>query len=237
MAYNSPPNPPAMQTWAERDIVALDRLPEPVRCRIFEIVLRVRHPLYLFQDSPTRVELFAPEKPRNWHGLLRINKRLGLEASAVLYSKNTFILTVTSPREADLLETFLRCIGPKNASFLEHLCISFPAVELYQSDEPQADSFRLRQDSARVFALLKDQCTSLSTLELCVHSKNCDGMTSTSPGQRQHIPEMLSYVERHFREMQMLGRIIIKISSGDLLPETVDAMRGHGWVIAPGRGH
>jgi len=38
-------------------------LPATARDRIYEIVLAIRHPIYLFEDSSSRVETFAPDRP------------------------------------------------------------------------------------------------------------------------------------------------------------------------------
>jgi hypothetical protein len=39
-------------------------LPRKIRNDIYERVFYVPHPLYLFQDTGSRVETFAPERPR-----------------------------------------------------------------------------------------------------------------------------------------------------------------------------
>ncbi|KAH8432185.1 uncharacterized protein LDX57_009824 [Aspergillus melleus] len=140
-------------------------LPIEARNRIYEQVLTVPHPLFLFKDPGCPVATFAPEKPRRWLSLLYTNRQISEEASVVLYGMNQFTLEEmeTKNRRSGLLRSFLNCIGPVNAASLSHLCINFPAMEQI---EGHSEGIRLEEDGLQTLQLLQRECTGLQTLEL-----------------------------------------------------------------------
>jgi hypothetical protein len=71
-------------------------LPKGIRNDIYEKVLAVLHPLYLFQEPKSRVETFAPEKPSRWLALLLTNRQICREASVILYRVTHFHLVDTT---------------------------------------------------------------------------------------------------------------------------------------------
>ena len=108
---------------------ALLRIPVKIRNKIYKEVLVVAHPIYLFQDPGCPVETFAPDRPRRWLALLHVNRQMRSEASVIVYGMNSFTLVRTPREPAGLLQAFLDCIGPLNASLLSHICINFPVLE------------------------------------------------------------------------------------------------------------
>jgi hypothetical protein len=67
-----------------KDKVNFLDLPIPIRNKIYENVLVVLHPLYLFQEPGSPVDAFAPDEPLQWLALLHTNRQISVEASAVL---------------------------------------------------------------------------------------------------------------------------------------------------------
>lgn len=152
-----------------KDKVKLLDFPDPIRNKIYEIVLIVLRPLYLFQDPGSPVDANAPDKPLQWLGLLHTNRQISAEANAVLYRVNDFELVDISSAQTDVLRSFLDCVGSVNAASLSHLCINFPTVV---SIDEEAGKVRLRKDSLQSLNLLPEKCTRLSTIETVVHFKN-----------------------------------------------------------------
>ncbi|PIA99513.1 hypothetical protein CB0940_02604 [Cercospora beticola] len=201
------------------------KLPRKIRDRIFEMVLRVPHPIYLFQEMEELVEAFAPEKPIQWLAMLYTSKQLGTEASAVLYGRNKFSLLETTPKEKILLKTFLHGIGLVNASSISHMCISFPSLD------SQADYSQFREDSAEILALLREKCTRLKALELLMHSKNCGGWTSTTENTIDNIGGALPYIDRQLNTINGRIQISVRVYSGTLHPLVSATMQDLGWLI------
>lgn len=188
----------------------LFRLPRNIRNKIYQLVLVIPHPLYLFRDgiSP-KVELFAPDKPpaaRQWLALLHTSRLLHIEAAAALYGSHQFVLVdITTRGQADLLRSFLDRIGPVDAGYLSHICINFPAVAVtasgseknavcndsygHSTGQPEEDddvttrsssSSMLQDADFRGLKLIQERCRGLTTLETYVHSKNSRGLVAAT---------------------------------------------------------
>lgn len=191
-------------------------------------MLTVAHPLYLFRDTGSRVEIFAPDKAPQWAALLFVNRQMNSEASVVLYGTNKFTLLDTSRRQIGLLEAFLYGIGPRNTSLLSHLCINFPKIE-----GPPGKS-KLKNDSLQDLKLLRETCTKTTTLETHVHSENFGTLTRTDKDNLHFIREALLQLDVHLRAMPSLDKIIIRVYGGTPTPSVMEFMQGFGWVILPG---
>lgn len=125
-----PPTPPShLSQLAHPGPVNLLGLPTRVLKRIYRRVLWVPHPLYLFQEPGSRVESFAPDRPKQWLALPYANRQICREAATVLYETNRFHLVDVTEQQVSLLRSFLGCIGPVNAASLSYLCINFPVIE------------------------------------------------------------------------------------------------------------
>lgn len=209
-------------------------LPRKIRDDIYEMVLRVPHPLYLFQETDTLVETFAPERPFRWHALLYTSRQVNVEASAVLYRTNNFSVVDMTPNEAVLLKSFLCGIGPVNAGSLSHVCASFPSLDSLGGQDGHC---QLREDSAEIVALLTEKCGNLKTLELVVHNKNCSWLTIVAANTSKYIPEALVYIDKQLKAIVTIEQILVKVSSGTLTPSARTAMRDLGWLILTGSSH
>ena len=207
-------------------------LPIRFRDRVYERVLIVPHPLYLFQEPGSPVETFAPDKPLHWLALLHTNRQISVEAGAALYRVNHFELVDITKRQFSVLRSFLDCIGPVNAASLSHLCISFPIVE---SIDEEPGNLRLRDDSLQSLKLLQDKCTNLSTLETVVHYKNSDSFTKTD----QFLREAFSQIDVQLKTIHSLRRIIVRVDAQRGIPTSSvkDMMRRLRWLVLSGNGN
>jgi hypothetical protein len=201
-------------------------LPKGIRNDIYEKVLAVPHPLYLFQEPNSRVETFAPEKPSRWLAILLTNRQICREASVILYGTNYFHLVDTTQQQLGLLRSFLDCIGSVNAASLSHLCINFPVLEEVNG---QAGEVKLRDDSLRGLKLLREKCTTLSTLETLVHNKSNSVFRRTDDS----LQKALFLIDEQLKAISSLEKIIVRVVARDGVPTTLakNVMQGLGWVL------
>ena len=208
-------------------------LPRHIRNKIYNIVLTVAHPVYLFQDAGSRVETFAPDRPFRWLSLLYTNRQTHSEAIPVLYGMNNFSLVDTTPQKLGLLESFLDCIGSVNAGLLSHLCINFPVIE---SIDGQPGKLRLRDDSLQSLMFLREMSTKLTTLEFSVHSKSSKGLIRMDQDNIQLIQGGLLQIDAHLKTIPSLNRVIIRVFGETPAPSVVDFMQGLGWIVLRSHG-
>jgi len=208
-------------------------LPHKIRTNIYKRVLVVAHPLYLFQDTGSQVvESFAPERPFRWLALLYTNRQLHDEASIVLYGSNCFHFMDTALRQGGLLQSFFNCIGSLNAGLLSHLCINFPVAE---NAKDQSGIVMLREDDLCSLRLLKENCTSLTTLETLINGRNSTRLINAGDNDSQFIREALSQIDSQLKAISSLKKVIVKYYDGTPTPFVVELMQGLGWVILRGR--
>ena len=201
-------------------------LPNEVRNKIYQTVLVVLHPLYLFQDPGPCLETFAPDKPLQWLALLHTNRQISVEASAVLYRVNHFEFIDITKQQIGVLRSFLDCIGSVNAASLSHLCINFPvAVSIAE----EVGKVRLRDDNLQSLKLLQDKCTNLSTLEMIVHYRNSGFFTRTD----QFLREAFSHIDAQLKAIHSLQRIIVRVETQSRVPTSSakDMMKRLGWLV------
>ncbi|KAM0715447.1 hypothetical protein Q7P37_008945 [Cladosporium fusiforme] len=150
-------------------------LPREIRDNIYRRVLYVSHPLYLFQDTGSQVETFAPDRPHRWLTLLQVNRQIHVEAAETLFGVNHFALLDEKRPKQDLLEAFLTCIGAANSASLSHLSVDFPGLEC------SAEGLKIKDDSLKRLKLLQEFCTNLKTLEISFsvkHVRELDQVTA-----------------------------------------------------------
>ncbi len=203
-------------------------LPREIRENIYKAVLIVDHPLYLFGGPGSRVESFAPDKPFRWLALLYMNRQIYNEARVVLYNMNSFTLMDTTQHQADLLQCFLDCIGPRNASLLSHLCINFPLIE---GIKDQPETVKLSKDSLQSLKLLEENFASLTTLETLIHGGKYTGLIKACQYNSAFVREALSHIDTHIKAVSSLNRFIIRIYDRSPMPSVIESMRGLGWIV------
>ncbi|MBE3044361.1 hypothetical protein IMZ48_17700 [Candidatus Bathyarchaeota archaeon] len=205
------------------------RLPIEIRITIYKLVLTVRAPLYLFRNGK-RVQAFAPEMRRRWLALLYTSRQLYGESSAVAYGSNRYIIMDTT-KEVDLLRSFLEKIGPKNASSLSHLGLSFPTVETADDESGKA---RLGQDSLRAFKILQEKCKGIITLESAVSQS-----IPYSPGKPGHeclplLEDAFCQIDAQLQALPTLRKFIVRVYDRNITSIVIGAMRSCGWVVYQG---
>ncbi|KAF2702782.1 hypothetical protein K504DRAFT_463972 [Pleomassaria siparia CBS 279.74] len=206
-------------------------LPRPVRDDIYKRLLVLRHPIYIFQEPNSPVESFAPDRSLQWLALLHTNRQIYTESSAALYGMNQFHLEDITPLQANLLRSFLDCIGPMNAALLSHLCVNFPVAERING---QAQKVELRTDSLQSVRLYQDKCTKLSTLETVVHYKN----SSLFREPDAFLRDALSLIDERLRAIPSLHKIIVRFVDFNGIPtaSAKEFMRELGWIVVPRNG-
>lgn len=220
-------------------------LPRNIRDKIYQRVLAIPHPLYLFTDGTSqKVELFAPDKPAQWLALLHTNQQLHAEAAATLYGLHQFVLVDTTRNQADLLQSFLDLVGSVNAGYLSHICINFPVVATASEDvvcdrtEPEDVTSVLQEEDLRGLKLIQERCRGLTTLETYVHSENSRDLVAAAGrggGVSPHTRVALAEVDAQLKAIPLLKKVIIRLYNGPLAPEVAELIRSFGWVVLPGR--
>lgn len=212
-------------SFPDKGKVNIFSLPEKIRKHIFQKVLYVPHPLYLFQDTGSRVETFAPDRPRQWLSLLYVNRQIHDEAAKILFGINNFTLLDERRPTQCLLNAFLTCIGPMNSASLSHLSIDFPALEV------EAGEVRLKHDSLQKLKLLQGHCTNLKTVETSFsikHIRDLDQVTGNNP---QLIMDALSKINSQLHSISSLETVIVRITGPSPALSTMECMRTLGWTI------
>lgn len=210
--------------------VGFFNLPRTIRDDIYRSALIAPHPLFLFQESPSRrVECFAPDKPVQWPALLLTSHQLHIEAREVFYGWNRFnLVDTTTEREAAVIQSYLTCIGSINASLLSHLCISFPAPV---NTKEQPGKVILGDDGLHSLQLLQEKCTNLKTLEAYVHRGNSKYLVQASLDRSPFVREILSQVDGQLKAIPSLGKIVIRFYDGPPTPLVKEVMQGLGWTV------
>ncbi|KAH7175805.1 hypothetical protein EDB81DRAFT_896492 [Dactylonectria macrodidyma] len=186
-------------------------LPEGIRSDIYQRVLVVRHPIYLFQEKRSRVETFAPDRPTQWLALLHVSQQVCNEARAVLYGMNRFVLVDETPQQVGLLRSFLDGIGSVSVDHLSHLSINFPVIE---GTDGQPREVKIREDDLQSLRLLQANCTSLTTLETFVHRQNSKLLTEANKDISQLVREGLPRIDSQLRAIPSLKKIIVRVYVG-----------------------
>lgn len=205
-------------------------LPVELRHTIYKEVLAVQHPLFLFQDPGCPIETFTPERPHRWLALLYTNRKVSMEARAVLYGANDFVLEDVSQRQGSLLDSFLTCIGPVNAGFLSRLRVNFPIIE---SIDDFSDDIRIREDGLQSLRLLQDRCTNLKILETLVYGQVSRLITEKEISNHSFRSVLLD-IDTRFKTIASLNKIIVRFCSGSPASSTKEFMKQLGWIVLLG---
>ncbi|KAF2228002.1 hypothetical protein BDZ85DRAFT_10796 [Elsinoe ampelina] len=208
------------------DAPSLLSLPLHVREAILTYVLAVAQPLYLFRDHPSRIEVFAPAKPRQWTALLYTNRQLSRESSAVLYASNAFALLDQAEEQTSLLRLFLDRIGPTNSAALNWLCLDFP---LFQR---QAGKFEIHHDSLQRVELIRQHCDGLTTLEFGLNAVSKRNLEDTLTSGSENAHDVLAELDNAVRTISSLGTIVARVHGGALHPDIARAAQKLGWVVS-----
>lgn len=137
--------------------------------------------------------------------LLRTNKTVYQEANALLYSKNRFCFTRSSPEQ---VVNFITKIGPKNASLLREIFIAFPQLFFFKPSKLGTDPEHMHFDYSYFSMLAKIQSgfTSLDALTLQLKGAR----------SRCHGPFLTHHGSEYSRNEDILAIKAVKILDGCL---------------------
>ncbi|KAI7326164.1 hypothetical protein KC326_g350 [Hortaea werneckii] len=202
-------------------------LPDDARKKMYEGVLKLTHPIFLFQDGDTRVETFAPDRPPHWLALLHTSHQMHQEAAAILYSTNVYTMLDADGQGSKLIQGFLRCIGSGHAKTLSHLCITFPTIQR------NLGGFQLGPDGAKMIELIRAECSKLEILETHLAGKLAIHLTETDRSVPDFTLEALTDLDRHVRSISSIRRFIVRVYSGRPAAHRMEVMRALGWEVLP----
>jgi hypothetical protein len=204
-------------------------LPREIRDDIYDRVLAIPNPLYIFQETPdSPVHCFTPRRPRKWLALLYTTRQLHSEASHAFYRAHQFeIVDSHETRISEYLQSFINCIGPTNAASLAHLCIEFPRLE---PGNGKPDKIRINNDSLRNLQLLQRMCTRLATLELTIHSKNAGLIIDRADDL---VQEALLVIKKQLGLISSLRKVVVRVmyGKGTLSAAALESMQRLGWEV------
>lgn len=202
-------------------------MPDEARESVYRLLLVLPHPLYLFQDNPSEVGLFAPDKPSHWTATLCVNRRMNREASAVAYSANQFYVVDAMRHQHSLLQAFFTSIGPANVSQLAHICMCFPAVDLHFGE------VKLCEDDLQSLKLLREECTNLRTMETHMQRRSTRDLDWTDEAAAPTIRHASIIYNTELRTLRGLERIVVKVHGGRPTRTVMEFMQGLGWNVLP----
>lgn len=197
-------------------------LPKELRNAIYGLVLTIPQPLHIFQDTGGPLTSFGP-KPRQWLSLLSTSRRLREEAAEVAFGTNRFNIVDFTEREADIFESFLTCIGPENSAKLKHLHLAFPAAL-----GAAIDPVRLREHSVKAYALLREKCQNVATLELFVARETYRYIKPKD--DETLIRAALALADEQIKSVQSLNMVTVKLYYR-FNWNFVESAREFGWQV------
>lgn len=169
--------------------------------------------------------------------LLRVNKQVHSEASQVLYSENRFEFNLwmkgpfQMPRspdshdDGDLFASFLPLIG-SHARYLRHIRFTWPDFKA-RSFGLDGDEVEARQKYTETLELMRDRCTSLSTLRL--HN------TLIHQFFDPFLVEELDFLAPRLAAIPSLKNIIVEIEdhSGKrkFREGSIEMLTDRGWIV------
>lgn len=206
------------------------RLPREVRDNIYRMVFYVAHPLYLFQDTDSQIEVFGPERPPQWLALLHVNRQIHAEAAESLFGTVHFVLLDEKRAQGCLLKAFLTRIGPANSASLSHLSMDFPNLE------GTMEELKMRDDSLQRFQSLQESCTNLTTLEISFSARHSRDLNRLAGESLPLIKEALSQINSQLQVVPSLQNIVVRVTAPNPAVSIMDCMRSLGWNVVPASG-
>ena len=191
-------------------------LPRELRDRIYELVLLHQEPIAPWVGYYRRRDLTAE--------LLHVNKDIHREASSLFYAQNRFDFTMGTPED---VASFLRQIGPNNASYIRHICIDFPEFRCLEPDD-----VTLENDSVGILANIRSGCTNLSTLTTSLYSTNAMELRLDALDSPKVVSEALNLVNTEFRAISFLQEIVVEVYEGGPSDYIRRKMESHRWTIS-----
>lgn len=157
--------------------------------------------------------------------ILRVNKVINHEAKFLLYSQNRFEF-INLFRFGARFEEFLKGIGPKNASYIQHLKIIFPMFDYSACD------VTFKWDYTRMVKQISKECTDLQTLELDLGVEQWWELQRRTPERHGLVLAALRLLDTRLRKVQSLKEIRI-VADPSYFPDASikREMEKLGWVV------
>ena len=197
-------------------------LPGEVRNNIYESCLCHDKPVVPYFNYSQDEELAI--------GLLRTNKTVHAEASAIFYSQNRFDFTFTRPwAKSEAVALFLNKLGRSNADNIQRIHVSFPR---FGTD---TDSVNIFQQDVSIFETIQRCCANIKIMTISARGFNQMMYDLYCLENTNHVTQALISVDRVLRANLALQEIIVKVPNDDLsdLDESIRSrMENLGWTLS-----
>lgn len=205
-------------------------LPTELRLNIYSELLVLAEPI-VFETCgrPLSPSLWRSEGDRLCTELLRVNKKVLSEARPLLYARNCFQFPNVPTRTAVgsvHIAPFLEQIGDEQASLIRHICIIFPDIyyDIY-------GSVALHPAHIRSLALVREICTSLSTLELSLDTSDC---LADYVSESDATEKTLDFLNMRFSAILSLKEVVVNVQiygEEELHNTAMTKMCEYGWTV------
>jgi hypothetical protein len=207
--------------------------PKEIRLQIYsELLVRPEPIVFVADYGPPSPPLFRSERDGLCPALLELSKQAHSEASPLLYSNNRFrfpdvFTSISSATDSAHIAPFLCQIGSQ-ASLIRYICITFPAFPTFHNS--QHDRARFHEAHIKNLELIRDTCTSITTLELSVPPDRANYVFDDS----SIVAETLDLLHTRFKAILSLKEIIVNFqvySEEDLSDDWVKKICDRGWTV------
>ena len=200
-------------------------VPKEIRFQIYSVLLVHSEPIVLVADYNNPPSLRSRRIYGLCPALLQLNKQAHSEASPLLYSHNRFQFPniFNSPDSASIAPFLLQVRS--QANLIRHICVPFPNFDV----DFQYTSANLHKAYVEDLELIRNICTSITTLELSVYSDRVNDALRDSPVAEQ----ALDLLDTRLKAIQSLREIIVnfQVYSDEDLSDDRMKMRDRGWTI------
>ncbi|KAI6812997.1 hypothetical protein KC340_g16716 [Hortaea werneckii] len=93
--------------------------------------------------------------------------------------------------------------------------------------------FQLGPDGAKMFELIRTECSKLAILEAHLAGKSAIHLIETDRSMPDFTLEALTDLDRHVKSMSSIQRFIVRVYSGRPAAHRMEVMRGLGWEVLP----
>jgi hypothetical protein len=224
--------------------------PTEIRLKIYSELLIHSGPIVIRLSDGAFYPLKKADLPHLCPEVLRVNKKVHSEASALLYSQNCFKFhDFERPDQSTAVYTYiLRCLAQpvylgdrtdflhqigSQMSLIRYICIPFPS---YVQGFPR-DRAKLNEVYLKRLERVRDTCKGITTLELYL------GMVRYSYKQVFDTSpigaEVLDILDTQFKTFPSLKEIIVninavvKIGENDVSENMIRMMRDRRWIVKP----
>ncbi|KAH6684764.1 hypothetical protein B0J14DRAFT_573556 [Halenospora varia] len=207
--------------------------PKEIRLQIYSKLLVHPEPLVFVADcGPPSPPLFRSKRDGLCPALLQLNKQVHSEASSLLHSNNRFrfpdvFTSILSATDSAHIAPFLCQIGSQ-AGLIRYICITIPAFPTFY--DSQNDRAMFHEAHIKNLELIRDTCTSITTLELSVPPDRANYTFDGSP----IATETLDLLDTRFKAIPSLKEIIVNFQiyrDEDLSGDRMMKIRDRGWTV------